>query len=96
MRGGPAALADLVKLGEQPGEEDLPQPLEWESPLWELYRRLSSQRIAVFSGYRPVDYAVLLPQIERRGWQVDMALDLLDAIVETEFEHSREQAEANG
>lgn len=76
-QGGPQALDALRDLGEEPAPEDLPPPLGWELPLWRLYLQLAGQWR--WGADRPVglDLGVFIPRIEARGWDIDLALDLL-------------------
>ncbi len=83
-QGGPQALDALHDLGEQPAAEDLPPPLRWESPLWRLYLSLAGQWRWGPRGPVALDIGVFMPRIEARGWDIDVALDLLRRI-EVEF-----------
>jgi hypothetical protein len=56
----------------------------WEAPLWNLYLQLKKQWR--YNDGIPVglDMNIFLSRIEAKGWDVDLALDLL-SIIESEF-----------
>ncbi|MBI3771470.1 MAG: DUF1799 domain-containing protein [Gammaproteobacteria bacterium] len=74
------ALKALADLGEEPEESDMPPLLEWEAPLWALYQTLKRQWRTGFEGATGLDFNVFLPVIEKRGWDVDLSLELLAVI----------------
>ena len=78
--GGPFALAELKKLGIEPAAEDYGPGLEWEAPVWLLYQRCSHQVRLAFGGIAGLDYGVVLPLVREKGWDMDLALELLGAI----------------
>lgn len=79
-QGGPEAIQALRDLGEEPEPEDLPPRLEWERPIWTLYRRLAGQWRIGPTGPVGLDLGVFIPEIHRHGWDVDLSLELLSAI----------------
>lgn len=81
-QGGPEGLRTLETLGETPAQIDLPPPIEWEAPLWELFARIGGQWRYTMEGRAGLDFAVYIPLIERRGWDLERALVLLRAIEE--------------
>lgn len=60
---------------------DLPPDLRWERPAWDLLSTLKTQwRRGGTSGARTgLDYRVAIDLAARRGWNVDLVLELLGA-----------------
>ena len=69
----------MQKSGRRVDPQDYPPELEWEAPIWDLYMRLQTQRRD--SG--ALDYSPAIALIDRRGWDVETALDLLQVIEKT-------------
>jgi hypothetical protein len=93
---------DYIKTIRQAGNEvdpaDLPPRLEWETPAWDLYIRISTQWRYGFGGRTGLDYGPAIELMRALGWDVDLGISLLRAI-ETETlrqdEHGREKQDRN-
>ncbi len=58
----------------------MPPALHWEAPVWALYMLLQHQWRHGFSGRTGLDFGPALRLIEARGWEVDLAIQLLHSI----------------
>jgi len=58
--------------------------LLWEAPLWRLYQQLNSQWRYVEATPVGLELSVFMQRIKAKGWDMDLALDLLKSI-ETAF-----------
>lgn len=68
---------------------DYPPDLGWESPVWTLYTRIQTQQRE--SG--GLDYNPAIALIHARGWDLDLALELLQAIELKFIELSNDERE---
>lgn len=65
--------------------------MEWETPVWNLYARVSSQWRIGFGGRTGLDYGPAIALIEAKGWDVELALDLLRVIEGEELDWDESQ-----
>jgi len=68
------------KAGREPHPDDLPPALEWESEIWELWRRIETQWRCDMDGPVGLDYNPAIAIIRERRWPIEPALELLQAI----------------
>lgn len=66
--------------GRSVDPEDLPPGLQWESPIWWLYERIHTQWRVGMAGAIGLDYNPAIALIQAKGWPLDRALVLLQAI----------------
>lgn len=79
-KGGAEAIQALQDLGVKPGDDDLPPPLKWETPVWKLFQTLQRQWRVGFNGAVGLDLNVFIPAIQAKRWKLDLALDLVHVI----------------
>ncbi|MCE5182359.1 MAG: DUF1799 domain-containing protein [Betaproteobacteria bacterium] len=70
---------------------DLPPGMAWEAAVWELYERMQTQWRVGFGGRTGLDYNPAIKLIERYGWDLELALDLLGVIEHTILEEDEKK-----
>lgn len=76
----------IRKSGREPDPEDLPPELDWEEPIWDLYERTQTQWRTGLRGPVGLDYNPAIALIHARGWALERALALYQAIEAGFFE----------
>jgi hypothetical protein len=63
-----------------PDPADLPPVLEWETGIWEIYQAIGTQWRASMAGVVGLDYTPAIALMQARGYRIEIALGLLQAI----------------
>ncbi len=85
----------MRKAGRDIDPGDLPPDLDWEREIWTLYERIRTQWRYGFNGPQGLDYNPAIKLIEHHGYDLEFALDLLQAIEATVMEERAKKAAAN-
>lgn len=75
--------------GREIADEDRPPALEWESPVWELFRLIGTQWRAGFTGLTGLDYNPAIALMQASGWDIELGIGLLRCV---EIEYLKENA----
>ncbi len=78
---GPKYIDGIRKSGRPIEDADLPPRMKWEGRVWDLFAgRLATQWRSGFGGRTGLDFNVAIALAGRRGWDVDLTLELLGAL----------------
>lgn len=89
-------IDSIRRSGREVDPDDLPPALDWERDAWDLYQRVRTQWRVGLNGRSGLDYYPAIRLIEDWGWDLDRALEMLQAIELTylcEDERRRERRE---
>ena len=77
---GWAYVRGIVDAGREVDPADMPPALGWEAPVWDLYELVQYQWREGFGGKSGLDFGPAIRVIDGRGWDIELALQLLHVI----------------